>query len=37
MGAEVGDEIVMINASEVLAIVRQIPKGKLTTIIEVCR
>jgi alkylated DNA nucleotide flippase Atl1 len=37
MGAEVGDEIVLVNASEVLAIMKQVPKGRLITIIEVCR
>jgi alkylated DNA nucleotide flippase Atl1 len=37
MGAEVGDEIVLVNASEVLAIMKQVPKGKLITIVEVCR
>ena len=37
MGAEIGDEIVLVNASEVLAIMKQIPKGRLITIVEVCR
>ena len=37
MGAEVGDEIVLVNPSEVLAIVKQVPKGRLITIVEVYR
>jgi len=37
MGAEVGDEIVLVNSSEVLAIMKQIPKGKLITIVEICK
>ena len=37
MGAEVGDEIVLVNSSEVLAIMKQVPKGRLITIVEVCR
>ncbi|MDH5364381.1 MAG: MGMT family protein [Dehalococcoidia bacterium] len=37
MGAEVGDEIVLVNPSEVVAIMKQVPKGSLITIVEVCR
>jgi hypothetical protein len=37
MGAEVGDEIVLVNPSEVVTIMKQVPKGRLITIIEVCR
>jgi hypothetical protein len=37
MGAEVGDEIVLVNSSEVVAIMKQVPKGRLITIVEVCR
>jgi alkylated DNA nucleotide flippase Atl1 len=37
MGAEVGDEIILVNSSEVLAIMKQVPKGRLITIVEVCR
>ena len=36
MGAEVGDEVVLVNPSEVVDIMRQIPEGKLTTIVEIC-
>jgi alkylated DNA nucleotide flippase Atl1 len=37
MGAEVGDEIVLVNASEIVAIMKQVPKGKLITIVEICK
>ena len=37
MGAEVGDEIVLVNSSEVLAIMQRVPKGRLITIVEVCK
>ncbi len=37
MGAEVGDDVVLINPSEVVAIMRQIPNGKLITIVEICQ
>jgi hypothetical protein len=36
MGAEVGDEIVLVNPSEVVTIMKQVPKGRLITIVEVC-
>lgn len=37
MGAEVGDEIVLVNPSEVVEIMKQVPKGRLSTLVEVCR
>ena len=37
MGAEVDDDIVLVNPSEVLAVMKQVPKGKLITIIELCK
>ena len=37
MGAEVGDEIVLVNPSEVVAIMKQVPKGRLITIVEICK
>ena len=37
MGAEVGDQVVLVNPSEVVEIMRQVPKGKLTTIVEICK
>jgi alkylated DNA nucleotide flippase Atl1 len=37
MGAEAGDDIVLVNASEVVAAMRNVPPGKLTTTNEICR
>jgi alkylated DNA nucleotide flippase Atl1 len=37
MGAEVGDEIVLVNPSEVVEAMKNVPKGKLTTIVEICK
>ena len=37
MSAEVGEEIVLVNPSEVVTIMKQVPKGRLITIVEVCR
>jgi len=37
MGAEVGDEIVLVNSSEVVAIMKQVPKGRLITIVGICK
>jgi len=37
MGAETGDDIVLVNPSEVLEIMKQVPKGNLITIIEICK
>lgn len=37
MGAEAGDEIVLVNPSEVVTIMKQVPKGRLITIAEICR
>jgi alkylated DNA nucleotide flippase Atl1 len=37
MGAEVGDEIVLVNPSEVVEIMKQVPKGRVITLVEVCR
>jgi alkylated DNA nucleotide flippase Atl1 len=37
MGAEVGDEIVLVNSSEVVAIMKQVPRGRLITIVEICK
>jgi alkylated DNA nucleotide flippase Atl1 len=36
MGAEAGDEIVLVNPSEVVDIMKQLPEGKVTTIVEIC-
>jgi alkylated DNA nucleotide flippase Atl1 len=37
MGAEAGDNVVLVNPSEVVEIMKNIPKGKLITIIEICK
>jgi alkylated DNA nucleotide flippase Atl1 len=37
MGAEAGDEIVMVNPSEVIDYMRKVPYGKLTTVINICK
>jgi alkylated DNA nucleotide flippase Atl1 len=36
MGAKVGDEVVLVNPSEVVEVMKKVPKGKLTTIVEIC-
>lgn len=36
MGAEVGDEIVLVNPSEVIELMKKVPFGKLVTIVEIC-
>jgi len=37
MGAKVGDRVVLANASEVVEIMKQVPRGRLTTIVEICK
>jgi hypothetical protein len=37
MGAEVGDDIVLVNPGEVVELMKKVPYGKLTTIIEICK
>ena len=37
MGAEVGDDVVLVNPSEVVETMKQVPKGKLITIVEICK
>ena len=37
MGAEEGDDIVLVNPSQVVEIMKSVPKGKLITIIEICQ
>ena len=36
MGAEAGDEVVLVNPSEVVDTMKRVPEGKLTTIVEIC-
>lgn len=37
MGAEVGDSVILVNPSEVVAIMKLVPIGKLITIVDICR
>lgn len=37
MGAEVGDEVVLVNPSEVVEIMRKVPEGNVITIVEICK
>ena len=37
MGAEAGDDVVLVNPSEVVDIMKQVPEGKLITIVEICK
>jgi alkylated DNA nucleotide flippase Atl1 len=37
MGAGAGDAVVLVNPSEVVEIMKQVPKGKLITIVEICK
>jgi hypothetical protein len=37
MGANAGDEVVLVNPSEVVEIMKMVPKGKLITIVEICK
>jgi len=37
MGAEAGDDVVLVNPSEVIEIMRRVPKGKLITLVEICK
>ncbi len=37
MGAEAGDRVVLVNPSEVTAIMKSVPPGRLITIVELCK
>ena len=36
-GAEVGDNIVLANPSEIVTLMKIVPRGKLITIVEICK
>ncbi|MEM2088965.1 MAG: MGMT family protein [Thermoproteota archaeon] len=36
MGAEAGDKVVLVNPSEVVEVMKSVPKGRLITIVEIC-
>jgi alkylated DNA nucleotide flippase Atl1 len=37
MGAHVGDDVVLVNPSEIVELMKQIPEGKLITLVEICK
>jgi alkylated DNA nucleotide flippase Atl1 len=37
MGANIGDEVVLVNPSEVVEVMKKVPRGKLMTIVEICK
>ena len=37
MGAEVGDEVVLVNPNEVVEVMRKVLRGKVVTIVEICK
>jgi hypothetical protein len=37
MGAQAGDPVVLVNPSDVTALMRQVPPARLTTLVEMCR
>jgi hypothetical protein len=37
MGAEAGDDVVLVNPSEVVEIMKQVPNEKLITLVEICK
>ncbi|MBN2599715.1 MAG: MGMT family protein [Candidatus Thermoplasmatota archaeon] len=37
MGAEAGDDVVLVNPSEIVAVMKQVPKGKVITLSEICK
>jgi len=37
MGAEAGDEVVLVNPREVEALMKLVPKGNLVTLIDICK
>ncbi len=37
MGVESGDDVVLVNPSEVVECMKQVPKGKLITLAEICK
>ncbi len=37
MGAEAGDDVVLVNPSEVVELMKEVPRGKIITIVEICK
>ena len=37
MGVEIGEDVVLVNPSEIVEIMKKVPKGKVITIVEICK
>jgi hypothetical protein len=37
MGAEAGDKVVLVNPSEIVEVMKKVPKGRLITIVGICQ
>ena len=37
MGVEAGDEVILVNPSEVVDLMKKVPRGKVMTIVEICK
>jgi alkylated DNA nucleotide flippase Atl1 len=37
MGAEAGDDVVLVNPSEVVELMKLLPEGKVITLVEICK
>lgn len=37
IGAEAGDKVVLVNPSEIVEVMKKVPKGRLITIVEICQ
>jgi alkylated DNA nucleotide flippase Atl1 len=37
MGVEAGENVILVNPSEIVEIMKQVPKGKMITIVEICK
>ncbi len=37
IGVEAGEDVVIVNHNEIVELMRQVPEGKVTTIVQICR
>jgi alkylated DNA nucleotide flippase Atl1 len=37
MGAKAGEDVVLVNPGEIVALMKQVPKGKVITLVEICK
>ena len=37
MGTEVGDDVVLVNPSEIVELMKLVPEGKVITLVEICK